>query len=265
MKFKEHLLSLDSSLKNVPNGYKRLGDFMMLRSSHQLSAKLGEVIMQSYSWCRGVYQYIATEGETRQPKIIHLAGDKNTETTHLENGVKYVLDIQQVMFSGGNSQLRRSLVDMVANGENLLDMFCAVGNLSMQVLVHKKVNAILVEKSFVTFEYLIRTLQANHIEGYKTLNIDCRDLQIDDWADRIFMGYHDVDKSHLLVAVKAAKSHCKIHLHPIAPFNDYQNVITQYTQWFEELGVKIIEVNSKKVKDYSPKLHHIQVIYSIEK
>lgn len=265
MKFKERLLSLNPDLKYVPSGFKRLGDFVILRSSQQLSVKLGEAVLQSYSWCRGVYQYITTEGETRQPKIIHLAGNTNTETIHHENGVKYVLDIQKVMFSGGNTQLRRSLVDMVENGENLLDMFCAVGNLSMQIVVHKKVNAILVEKSPITYEYLIQTLQANHVEGYKTLNIDCRDLQLDSWADRIFMGYHDVDKSHLSVAVRAAKSHSKIHLHPIARFNNYQEVISRYTQWLEELGVKIIEVISKKVKDYSPKLHHIQVIYSIEK
>lgn len=265
MKFREKLISVDKNLKNVPRGYKRLGDFIILRSNNLLSPQLGEKILEIYQWCIGVYQHKTTIGEGREPEMILLGGSSNTDILHKENGVLYHLDFKRITFSGGNRGLRKILVDAVKPEENLVDMFAAVGNLSLQPLYYNKNKGILIEKNEYTFGYLKKTMELNKISDIILINDDCRNVDIKNYADRIFMGYHDVDKTHIAKAIEISKDRAILHLHPLTKPNNYEECAKKYLEWikFNDVGTKLISIN--KIKDFSPGLHHIEVVVEIQK
>ena len=54
-----------------------------------------------------------TEGTTRLPSYVLVAGDCNTITTHIESGVKFRLDPLRLIFSGGNRRERTRLSKLV--------------------------------------------------------------------------------------------------------------------------------------------------------
>ncbi|MHA2250054.1 MAG: hypothetical protein ACXAD7_06820 [Candidatus Kariarchaeaceae archaeon] len=265
MKFRDHVLAIDNSIRHIPSGFKRLGDAIILRSKYSLNPKLGEIVLEIYSWCESVFQHITTVGESRKPKLIHLAGSTNTIIQHKENGVIYCIDISRITFSGGNSQLRKNLVERVQDGENLLDMFAAVGNLSLQPIMKKSIKAKLFEKDPYTFSFLQKTLDFNKLDPNIAKNRDCRNVQVNNWADRIFMGYHDVDLSHVKAAIVAARDKAIIHLHPLAKPNHYYEWENRYQKFLEMCKVEILEHNITKIKSYSPGLDHIEVEFVIRK
>lgn len=259
------MLLVDPSITHAPKGYKRIENKIILRHKVLLSEKLGIAILKSYPWCTGVFQHIKTLGENRRPKLQHLAGEKNTIVIHTENKTKYILDISKITFSGGNRELRKRLVDEVADGENILDMFAAVGNLSMQVLKQRNVNGILVEQDEYTFSFLNKSIVLNKLSNVDILNLDCRSIEITNWASRIFMGYHNVAESHLIRALDASKKFVIIHIHPLAQKNNYSEFTNKYHSWIRNYGARIIDTEVRKIKSYSPNLDHIEIVVSIEK
>lgn len=265
LSFRERVLFVDPSIKHVPMGYKRLENKIILRYKNLLSENLGIAVLKSYPWCTGVFQHINTLGEKRRPELRHLGGEKNTIVTHSENKTKYVLDISKITFSGGNRELRKRLVDEVSDGENILDMFAAVGNLSMQVLKHRKVNGILVEKDKYTFSFLKKSVVLNKLSNVNIHNLDCRNIEITNWANRILMGFHNVAESHLKRALDASKNFVTIHIHPLALKNNYSEFSNKYHSWIKNYGARIIDTDVRKIKSYSPNLDHIEIVVSIEK
>lgn len=265
MKFREKVISADKNLKHVPRGYKRLGNFIILRSKYLLSPELGEKIQEIYQWCVGVYQHQTTSGEGREPKTIRLSGSNKTEILHKENGVVYHLDFTRITFSGGNRGLRVNMVDIINPTDILIDMFAAVGNLSLQPLYYNKNKGILIEKNEYTFGYLKKTMELNKISNIKLINDDCRNVEMKNYADRILMGYHDVDETHIAKAIDLAKNQAILHLHPLAKPQSYEECTNKYLEWIKlhDVSTELIAIN--KIKDYSPGLHHIEIVVAIQK
>ncbi|MDH5401428.1 MAG: hypothetical protein OEY49_02960, partial [Candidatus Heimdallarchaeota archaeon] len=256
MKFKDQIYQLNNKLSNIPSGYKRLGNVAIFRSTIKLGEEFGKAVLEILPWCESVFQQINTVGEERQPILIHIYGSNNYEVIHSENNVKYILDFSKITFSGGNRGLRERLVNDVNENEQLVDMFAAIGNLSLQVLYHKKVKGILIEKNPYTFKYLKKTLEFNKLSHINIINDDCRNVELNNWADRIFMGYHEVDESHLAKALLMAKEHCTIHLHPIVHVKQYSEIQEKYISIIEENRAHVESVKINRIKNYAPKLEH---------
>lgn len=265
MKFRDRIKQANPDLVKIPTGYKRYDHVMVLRSTDRLSPELGETILSEFPWCRTVYQHTTTTGQSRIPELVLLAGVDEPEVTHRENGVSYRIDLRRITFSGGNRYLRERLVDLVDDGEFLFDMFAAVGNLSMQPLVHRNIDALLVERNPYTFSYLQQTLKLNKLDPQLARNTDCRSVSLTDQADRIFMGYHDVDQSHLATAVQAGTERFTIHLHPIVKVDEWDAMISHHISVLTDLNVIINTTETHQVKTFAPGLEHIEIILEVEK
>ncbi|MCH8908362.1 MAG: hypothetical protein IH840_14840 [Candidatus Heimdallarchaeota archaeon] len=264
MNFRDSVLQVIET-ENVPSGYKRLGDKVILRSKFDLTEKLGRAVLEVLPWSTSVFQHLTTTGEVRRPKLKFLAGDRDTLTVHIENGVKYALDIANITFSGGNSQLRKRLITTVHAGEQIVDMFAAVGNLTLQAIKYNNIEAILVERNEYTYQFLLKTLKLNNLSDVVTKNQDSRNLKTLNWADRVFMGYHAVARDHLASALRISKAKSILHLHPLAKNKEYQKTLDIYTSHLEKLGAQIEKVEIQKVKSFAPGVDHIEITYSIQK
>ncbi|RMG28146.1 MAG: hypothetical protein D6732_19040 [Methanobacteriota archaeon] len=249
----------------IPKGFKRIGSLMILRSREEIPEIVGNIVMEKFSWCTGVFQQTGTLGENRRPILRHLAGNPTTITKHKENGVVYVLDAGKITFSGGNRNLRQRILKEVKDGEKLLDMFAAVGNLSMQPIVHRQIDYILVERDPITYSYLLKTLYANGKKTEKAFNIDCREIELENWADRVLMGYHEVDHTHLKVATQALKSSGTIHLHPLEKREKVNQRVEKYIEILKKQSISIEETQIFEVKKFAPRISHFELVFKVQK
>ncbi|OTN68206.1 putative PHF5-like protein [Plasmodium knowlesi] len=85
-----------------------------------------------------IYEHI--EGAKRRNRI-HLVLGRNAKTIHIENNVMYKLDLQKCMFCSGNGTEKERMMNiyldetnMVANKENVVDLFCGVGYFTLPLL-----------------------------------------------------------------------------------------------------------------------------------
>ena len=157
------------------------------------------------------------EGVKRIPKIEIIAGKKCTKTIHKELGCKFYIDVADLMWSKGNKEEKKRLLEQVSPGEVIVDMFSGLGYFSIIVAKKaKKVYAIDINPKAV--EYLRKNTFLNKVEGrIEILQGDCRDFSdmLENTADRIIMGHLYETEKFLPYALKIAKKGCIIHFHRI--------------------------------------------------
>ncbi len=131
-----------------------------------------------------------TAGTFREPRTRLLAGERDTETVHVEHGVRYGLDPAKVMFSPGNQAERVRMGDVCRPGEHVFDMFAGIGYFTLP-MARAGARVTAAELNPTAFRYLVENAMANdvadRIDAYMT---DCRELADGLDADRIVMGYY---------------------------------------------------------------------------
>ena len=120
----------------------------------------------------------------------------DTETIHIENGIRYSFDVTRVMFAPGNGTERKQAQRYTQSiePEVVVDMFAGIGYFSVPVAVHGRVARLIsIEKNPVSCRYLARNMRLNAVDRTKTL-ILCGDNRVvgNEWlgkAHRVLMGY----------------------------------------------------------------------------
>ncbi len=134
-----------------PKHWVRIGDVLILPLRPELEPYRHR-IAEVYARVLGVKTVLKKGkigGEFRETNYEVLYG-KDTVTVHVENGVRYKLDVARVMFSPANVKERVRMAGGVARpgGELVVDMFAGgVGHLSLPMAVHGKARVIAIEKS----------------------------------------------------------------------------------------------------------------------
>jgi tRNA G37 N-methylase Trm5 len=108
-------------------------------------------------------------------------------------------------------------------------------------------------------------MELNKISDIILINDDCRNVQVKNYADRILMGYHAVDETHITKAIELSKDRAFLHLHPLATPDNYDEHVNKYFEWIKLKNVNTQLISISKIKDYSPGLHHIEIVLEIQK
>ena len=141
MRYREYLKSrlgdrLPSDAK-IPRKFHLVGHVALVHlnsSLLQYESIIGEATLSFDKRIKSVAVKTGpTSGEIRRPFYKVIAGDCNTVTTHIENGVQFRLDPIQITFSGGNKGERINIVNQIEPGEKVLDMFSCVGQFALQI------------------------------------------------------------------------------------------------------------------------------------
>ena len=148
-----------------------------------------------------------TSSTIRTPKFEILAGNTDTVTCHKELGCVFWIDALKLTFSSGNHAERQRLIDITKDGEQVIDMFACVGNLSLPIAVHHSSCKIKgVEINNYAFKFLEQNIKKNHLEDrYKAIRGDNREFTPKNWADRILLGYFEIESAHLRSALQGLK------------------------------------------------------------
>ena len=254
---------LPSGLVNLlPKHWVQVGDVLILPLRPELEPYKHR-IAEVYAEVLGVKTVLRKghiHGETRKPDYEVLYGN-DTVTVHVENGVKYKLDVAKIMFSPANVKERVRMASMAKPGELVVDMFAGIGHLSLPMAVHKGARVIAIEKDPYTFRFLVESIWLNNVQDLMTpYNIDNRDFPAENIADRVLMGYVVKTAEFIPKALSIAKDEAIVHYHntvperlmPEEPFATFRRIAREHGYEAEKLKELVI-------KRYSPGVWHVVV------
>jgi len=250
-------------LSKLPNKWEKVGDVLTIVLSPELN-DYKEIIGKNYAnvlGCKTVLNAIGgIKGEYRKPKVEIIYGQKNTVTIHKENGIKFKLDPQKIMFSSGNLKERIRMASISNEKETVVDLFAGIGYFTLPVAFYSKPKKIFAcEKNKVAYDFLCENIVLNDVTAVvQPLKGDNRETAPKNIAERVIMGYINYTYKFLPTAIDCLKNSCGvIHYHDIYP-----------DEVVPEKPIKIIDKEAKKkkckfkllrydkVKSYAPGISH---------
>jgi tRNA wybutosine-synthesizing protein 2 len=272
MAFKSKMAKLTGIKESLlPSSYQMVGDIMLLKLPRLRDGKkslLAESVLKEFPYVKTVCEISGVTGELREPVTTKLAG-KDTVTIHKENGLLYRINVSQVMFSKGNLNERKRLIEKIRHDEQIVDMFAGIGYFSLGLAKFSPArNIIAIEKNPNAYNLFVENIALNKITNISAIQGDCRIAaqSMQNAADRVLMGYFPGTEHFLPAAIFMVKNKGMIHFHNIyskkelwsKPLADLETICRGMNCSF-----RIME--KKKVKSYAPNVFHAVMDVEIEK
>ena len=195
--FEQIASKIDSELHhNLPRKWKKIGDIVILDLSkiENEKEKIAEIYAQVLN-VKTIIQKNKISGELRKPEDTELLYGKETVTEISEYGIKYKLDLAEIMWSPGNTGWRSALSGPEKVSEfytfdkpkTIIDYFAGIGYFSIQMAKgYPEAEIIAIDKNPRSIEYLTLNAKNNSV-NIKIINDDCRNIELK--ADVIHLGY----------------------------------------------------------------------------
>ncbi len=255
------ILQLEPPLmQSIPRKWEKIGDILVLRLPPELEEH-EVVIAEAYARVLGAKSVLQDErgisGEWRLPGVRKILGG-DTETIHLEDGVRFKLDAAKVMFSSGNLPERMRMARIAGRDEVVVDMFAGIGYFTIPMAVHSRPHKIFAcEVNPTAFQYLEENVRINLVESVEPLLGDCRETAPEGVADRVIMGYLRAQE-FLPKAYKTLRPEGVLHYHEACP-----NELADSRPWStvkktaEDMGRTAQLLRKARLKSYAPGVSHI--------
>lgn len=248
----------------LPDKWEKIGDVLTVKLNESLR-KYQEKIGERYAeilHCKTVLNDVGgISGTYRKPKVEILYGSKNTETIHKENGIRYKLDLQKIMFSSGNMDERKRMANISNKNETVVDLFAGIGYFTIPMAVYSKPKKIFsCEINPIAYEYLCKNIVLNHVTSVvKPLLGDNRSMAPKNIADRVIMGYIDDTYRFLPTAIDCLKNGTGIiHYHDVFPNELIPEKSLKFVQEISkkyDTNAKLLKYNY--IKSYAPGVSHV--------
>ena len=250
-------------INKIPEKWEKIGNIltMVLPSIFNEYKKIiGEKYAEVLN-CKTVLRDIGgIKGEFRVPNVEVIYGSKNTETVHKENGVKYKLDPQKIMFSSGNMDERIRMANISNRNETVVDLFAGIGYFTLPLAIYSKPKEIIAcEKNQIAFNYLNENIILNDVSSIvEPRKGDNREIAPKNFANRVIMGYIEETERFLSIAFDCLQEHSGIiHYHNTFPNHAVPNKPMKIVE--EEAnkkGCKAELLGYYNVKSYAPGISH---------
>ena len=255
----EQIVSAGLPPELAPRRWERIGDVVILRISEAARAHAPAVAraVGDALQARVVVEDVSgIHGSMRLPDIRVLWGD-GTETVHVEDRVRFKLDVARVMFSSGNLAERASIARRVGPAEVVVDLFAGIGYFAIPIAAQGPGRTVYAcEINTVAFGYLQENLRLNRVSNVVPRLGSCRETAPRGVADWVLMGHFEA-VDYLDVAFRALREQGTIVVHGLAP---EERIATEPGSRFSaaaaSAGVETLEMTVRLIKSYSPRISH---------
>ena len=269
-------LKVNPNLHDIlPTKWKKIGNVLIIDLENLAEDKkreIAEVYAEELN-VKTVIQKNKVSGELRKPEKVDLLYGTETITEISEYGIRYSLDLGEIMWSSGNTGWRSALAgpekvkDFYSfdKPKTIIDYFAGIGYFALQMARgYPKARIIAVDKNPKAIEYLITNVKENNIENVDIVNDDCRNVK---WnADVIHLGYIGNTIDFL------EHTHNCLNENGIAVFHeayrniwlgfkkrsDWGSIPTKFSDLMETKGFVVEKF--ERVKFYGPSTSHIIAI-----
>ena len=246
----------------LPSGFHIVGHVALVHLNSSLfeyASIIGEATLSFDSRIKTVaIRTGPTSGEKRHPFYKVIAGDCNTVTTHIENGVHFRLDPIRITFSGGNKRERINIVSQVKTGERVVDMFSCVGQFALQIAKSTDALVTAIEINPEAYKFLLENIQINNLDKNVTAILgDCREVHPVNYANRVIMGYLHNTELYLPHALDTlVQDGGVIHMHMSIQNDILMNMVSKIGEICTRKGFEF-QIQVRKIKNYSPGVVHV--------
>jgi len=200
-------------------------------------------------------------GVYREPQVEVIFGSSETETIHIENGIRYKLDPRKIMFSSGNLKERQRMATISKNTEIVVDMFAGIGYFTLPLAVYSQPQRIFAcEINPVAYRYLCENVVLNNVNGIvEPLLGDNRRVAPKDCADRVILGYLYNPEVFVSVALSCLRNQTgMLHYHARVPFEVIpKQPLAQLEDAVMRCHRSVELVHTEVVKSYAPGINHV--------
>jgi tRNA (guanine37-N1)-methyltransferase len=262
----------EKELKLVRRSFDIIGYIAQIEVSPEIEKKekiIAEAIMRMHKNVKVVVKKIGpTSGEERIRPVKVIAGEKRTETIHIENGVKLKVDLNKVYFSPrlGTEHLR--VVSQIKEDEVVFDLFAGVGPYAIPAAKKaKKVVAIDINPNAI--KYLKENARLNKVEDKIDAYVgDCREVvKKHRWkqkADRVIMNLPMHAGEFLDVAFYVAKPNAVVHCYFFLPEDElFKGAIKKIKEAEKMFGRKTRILRKRKCGQLAPRIWRTVVDFKI--
>jgi tRNA G37 N-methylase Trm5 len=258
-------------LEKLPSSYSVIGDIAIFHRIDELLSEykriIGDFLIEYDPRVTTVIEQIETRTELRKPRICYISGEKKTVVVHKEFNTKFKIDLNTITFSPGNKGERGHLINIVKDNEIVCDMFACIGNLSLPIIVNNPTVTVYgIEINKEAYEYLIGNIALNSVEGrYNAILGDNRRVTPKNVATRVLMGFFDINKKQFENAVEAIKQEGWIHYHYTSSRGSKFQRKDTIVETSELMNFRIEQINTRRIKKFSPRLEHMCADIKIRK
>ena len=247
----------------LPDKWEKVGDVLTIVLPPDLN-KYKELVGEKYAKvlsCKSVLNDLGgIKGEYRKPDVELIFGSKNTETIHRENGIRYKLDPQKVMFSSGNLKERIRMATISNMKETVIDLFAGIGYFTLPIAVYSKPKKVFAcEINPVAYNYLCENIVLNNVNSIvQPILGNNKEIAPKNVADRVILGYLENTNDFLETAISCLKNKKGvIHYHNVCPEKLFPDkLLIDVDKASEKNKRKAILLNHEYVKSYAPGIGH---------
>ena len=249
---------------DIPQKWQKIGDLILFPEGSFAGRE--DIDWQAVTTALKVkrigLQAAISEDSSRRSKAILLYGDEG-DVEHYENGVSYIFDPFQVMFSSGNITERIRMGKVAAKDEIIVDAYAGIGYYTLPFLT--KAGAAQVhacEMTMASIEGLNKGLTANAVEDKCTIHQGDNQTtmpKLKGIADRVILGLLPSSEKTWTLASDCLKPeggmihvHMNIHNHELKIWPEQTK---EYFANYSHRKTKIMHLEI--VKSYSPGISHV--------
>ncbi|WP_099210860.1 tRNA (guanine(37)-N1)-methyltransferase Trm5b [Thermococcus henrietii] len=253
----------------LPSSFDIIGDIAIIELPDELmpyGKAIGEAILRVHRHIKAVFAKGGkVEGEYRVRELIHLAGEKRTETLHRENGIRLRLDVAKVYFSPRLATERMRIFRKAKHGEVVFDMFAGVGPYS--ILLARKARLVFAcDLNPWAVRYLEENIGLNKAYNVVPILGDVRKVAGKLRADRVIMNLPKFADRFLREAMLSVRGGGVIHYYGFGPeeglYSEHEAKIKAVAR---ELGFSVEFLERRKVRPYAPRQFNISIDFRVLK
>ena len=240
-----------------------IGDIAILRGEENLE-EIANAILSSNRQIRSVFCDRGIYDECRLRNIEFIAGEKKTETIHIEYGLKIKLDISKVYFSPRLANERMRVAKMVRENEIVIDMFAGVAPFSLLIAKFSKAKKIFaIDKNAHAIRYARENILLNKIKNIEVIEGDVKNvLPSLPFADHIIMNLPHKSFEFLPLAVEKGRI---LHYYEIIERKKVEERIEEIKEEIRQEGYDAEIKNIRIIGNYSPSKYKVGMELFIKK
>lgn len=249
-----------SELALIPKTQEIIGTIMILEISEPLIPKetiIAEAYLKSNQQVKTIVKKEDIHsGKFRTRKVKILAGEKTTETIHLESGVKIKLDIEKVYFSARTGSERLRIASQVKDHENILVMFAGAAPFPLVIAKNAQPHLIYaIELNPIAHQYAMQNIELNHFEDkihFYLADVRKQVPKLKQKFDRLIMPLPKTSEEFLPTALPAAKKGGIIHLYSFLQEFEFASHRKKIREICSKLKYKVHILRTVKCGQFAP-------------